>query len=47
MKTTLRFIALGLFLLVGCLVVYLTLWPRPTDTTEPWVFSGDGAQLDY
>ena len=47
MKTTLRFIALGFFLSVGYLVVFLTLWPRPTDTTEPWVFSGDGAQLDY
>ena len=47
MKTTLRFIALGFFLLVAALVVFLTLWPRPTDTTEPWVVSGDGALVDY
>ena len=47
MRTALRFILLGVLLLVSCLVVFLTLWPRPTDTTEPWVFSADGAQLNY
>ncbi len=47
MRTTFRFFLLVLFLPVSCLFVYLTLWPRPLDTTEPWVFSADGAQLNY
>lgn len=47
MRTASRMILLGVILLVSCLVVFLALWPRPIDTTEPWVFSADGAQLNY
>lgn len=47
MRTVFGYIFCGLLLLVGCLLVFLTLWPRPVDTTEPWVFSADGAQLNY
>ena len=47
MRIALRYIIFGCFLLVIGLLVFLTLWPRPADTTDPWVFSGDGAQLNY
>ncbi len=47
MLTTLRYLFFGFLLLISCLLVFLTLWPRPVDTTEPWVFSADGAQLNY
>lgn len=35
-----------LFLVCGA-VAFLALWPRPPDTTAPWVLSGDGAELNY
>ena len=47
MRTVLGYGVLGLFLLIIGLLVFLTLWPRPTDTTEPWVFGNDGAELNY
>ena len=47
MRIALRYMVFGFFLLVSCLLVLLTLWPRPLDTTEPRVFIGDGAQLNY
>lgn len=42
-------IALGTFVGVAlvALLTFLFLWPRPADTTEPRVFAGDGAELDY
>ena len=43
----LKYGLLGLLLLVCGALAYLTLWPRPPDTTAPWVFSGDGAELNY
>ena len=47
MRATLRFTLFAFFLTFSCLLVFLTLWPRPTDTTESRVFSADGAQLNY
>ena len=47
MKYALRFMFFSSLLLVACIFIFLTSWPRPTDTTEPWVFSADGAQLNY
>jgi len=47
MRIALRYMVFGFFLFISCLLVMLTLWPRPPDTTEPRVFSGDGAQLNY
>ena len=47
MRTVLGYGVLGLFLIIIGLLVFLTLWPRPTDTTEPWVFGNDGAELNY
>ncbi|MEM7099091.1 MAG: hypothetical protein AAF541_12595 [Pseudomonadota bacterium] len=47
MKLALAYILLGLVLLVGGILAFVTLWPRPPDTTAPWVFSGDGAELNY
>ena len=44
---TLLYSLLVLLLLLGGVIAALTLWPRPPDTTSPWVFSGDGAQLNY
>ena len=47
MKQALTWILLVLLALVGGALGYLTLWPRPPDTTAPWVFSADGAELSY
>ena len=47
MKIILVYSLLGLALLAGFAIAYLTVWPRPPDTTEPRVFSEDGAQLNY
>lgn len=47
MKMVLIYSLLSLLLLLGGALAYLTLWPRPPDTTAPWVFSGDGAELNY
>ena len=47
MKTVLAYCLLGLLLILCAALVYLMLWPRPHDTTAPWVFSGDGAALNY
>ena len=47
MKTVLAYCLLGLLLILSAALVYLMLWPRPHDTTAPWVFSGDGAALNY
>ena len=47
MRQALRYIFFGGLLLASCIFIFLTLWPRPIDTTEPWVFSADGAQLNY
>ena len=47
MKKAFLFSLLVLLLLLSSLVAFLTLWPRPPDTTAPWVFSGDGAMLNY
>ena len=47
MKMVVIYSLVGLLLLLGGALTYLTLWPRPPDTTAPWVFRGDGAQLNY
>ncbi len=38
---------LVIIVLISLPVAYVILAPRPTDTTDPAVFSGDGAEVDY
>ena len=41
-------IAIAVLILVP-VVLFLTAWlyPRPADTTPPWVFESDGSELNY
>jgi len=41
-------IAIAVLILVP-VVLFLTAWlyPRPADTTPPWVFESDGNELNY
>lgn len=46
MRTAITFLAVTAAVVILLLAV-LFLWPRPPDTTDPAIFSGDGAAMDY